>query len=164
MIPDYDFHSDTPNTGNLRLLHWLFYAGALLLLLAAVYEFYLYSTHWAVGDERDHLWQLVLGFIYLLVGGLVAWFTYQRTAGNAESPPERFVTIRGGTMTYQLDQLNGKQQLDLKQLSGATRPSVREMILEMKDGRKVTLPVYLIDNDEKQAELENLLMNAARQR
>ncbi|NJB86770.1 hypothetical protein GGR26_002547 [Lewinella marina] len=161
MIPDYHFRADHSATGTARWIYLLLYAGAALLLVAAVYELYLYFTHWAIGDERDHVWQLILGILYLVVSGLVAYFTSQRH-GREETPPERFVTIKDGILTYQLDQLNGKQRVDLRHLVATRRPSVRDLTLELKDGQRVELPIYLIDDEAKQAELEKILVAAAR--
>lgn len=161
MIPDYHFRADHPGQGSPRLMYILFYTGAALLLAAAIYEFYLYFTHWAVGDERGYLWQLILGIIYLIVSGIVAYFTYRRSSNSEEAPPDRYVIVQGGVLTYELDQLNGKQRLDLSQLAATSRPSVRDIVLTMRDGREVVLPIYLIDEEDKQAELEALLQKAA---
>ncbi|WP_116128266.1 hypothetical protein [Lewinella sp. IMCC34183] len=161
MIPDYHYRADQPDPATTRLLHVLFYAAAALLLVAGVHSLYVYVTGWTAGDDYSHLWQLLLAILYLLAAGAVAYATYNH-GGGKEAAPERYVDVAAGTMTYALDQLAGKQRVDLTQLAQVTRPSVRELILEFRDGRQVILPVYLIEGEEKQRELEALLQNAAR--
>ncbi len=160
VIPDFHYRADHPAPGTTRLLHFLFYFGALLLLVAGVHSLYLYFTLWTGGDDNSHVWQLVLGMVYLIGGLVVAYSTYHHADGEAP-PPDRYVDVKGGVMTYELDQLNGKQRLPLAELTAATRPSVRDMILEFRDGRQVVLPIYLIDEEDKQAELEALLKRQA---
>ena len=160
MVADYHFRADHPNPNTTRWLHVLFYCGALLLALAGVYELYQYATHWTDGTDHSHLWQLILGIVYLIVAGLVAYATYNH-GGSGEIPPDRYVDVKNNTLVYELDQLAGKQTIDLSNLRRVTRPSVRELILELEDGSQRVLPVYLIDEDDKQAELERVLRAAA---
>ena len=160
MIPDYHFRTEHPNPQTTRLLHLLFYLGAVLLLVAAGHSLYLYFTDWSAGDD-GHFWYLLLGLIYLLVSGLIAWFTYHHGDGH-ETPPDRYVEIRDGTMIWELDQLNGKQTVDLNTVVQADRPSVRDFLLTLEDGRQVILPIYLVDEENKQVELENILMGVGR--
>ncbi len=143
------------------MLHLLFYLGAVLLLVAAIHSLYLYFTDWSAGDD-GHFWYLVLGLVYLLVSGLIAWFTYHHGAGE-ETPPDRYLEIRNGVMTWELDQLKGKQRVDLKSVVRAERPSVRELSLTLQGGREVVLPIYLVDEEAKQVELENILLTVGRQ-
>lgn len=160
MVAEYHFRADHPNPRTTRWLHVMFYCAALLLALAGVYELYQYATHWTDGTDHRHVWQLVLGLVYLVVAGLVTYATYHH-GGSGEVPPERYVAIRNGRLEYELDQLAGKQTVDLRSLRRITRPSVRELILELHDGRQQILPVYLIDEEEKQEELERVLRTAA---
>ena len=160
MVAEYHFRAAHPNPRTTRWLHVLFYCGALLLALAGAYELYQYATHWTDGTDHSHVWQLVLGVVYLTVAGLVASATYHH-GGSGEIPPDRYVDIRNGKLIYELDQLAGKQTVELGELRRVTRPSVRELILELRDGSQQVLPVYLIDEDEKQAELERVLRSAA---
>ncbi|MBB4079728.1 hypothetical protein GGR28_002353 [Lewinella aquimaris] len=156
MIPDYTFRTEHPNPRTTRFLHLLFYFGAMLLLVAAVHSLYRYFTEWTVGDDNSHIWSLVLGLIYLIASILIGYFTYSH-GGDGEDPPERFVEIEDGVMTYSLDQVTGRQVLDLATVREVSRPSVRELILSLRDGERVVLPVYLIDDEDKQRELESIL-------
>ncbi|WP_116108058.1 DUF308 domain-containing protein [Lewinella sp. IMCC34191] len=160
MAPDFHFRADHPDPGTTRWLHICFYLGAVLLAIAGVYELYLYATHWSAGEDSSHLWMLILGVIYLVVAGLVAYATYNH-GGSGEIPPERFVRIQDGVMTYQLDQLQKEQKIRLANVRSVHRPTVRDLVLELTDGRRVTLPVYLIDEEEKQRELEVFLTRSA---
>ncbi len=160
MADEFHFHADHPDPDTTRWLHVSFYIGALLLAIAGVYELYRYATHWAVGDDQSYLWQLILGIVYLVVAAVIAYGTYNH-GGSGEIPPERFVHITGGTMVYQLDQLNGRQEIRLADIQAVHRPSVRDLILELIGGQKVIMPIYLIDEAEEQAKLENILTAAA---
>ena len=160
MAATFHFHSDHPDPGTTRWLHVGFYFAAVLLLVAAVYEFYQYATHWTDGDDNSHLWQLLLGILYLIVAVGVAYATY-RHGGSGEIPPERFVTVDNGVMTYELDQLNGRQRVPLEEVEAVHRPSVRDLILELRGEKRLVVPIYLIDDEEKQAELERILTEAA---
>ncbi|MGB3800889.1 MAG: DUF308 domain-containing protein [Lewinella sp.] len=160
MAPEFHFRADHPDPGTTRWLHICFYVGAVLLAVAGVYELYLYATHWSAGDDSSYLWMLVLGIVYLIVAGLVAYATYNH-GGSEEIPPERFVHIEGGVMTYELDQLQGREEIRLADIQAVHRPSVRELILELRDGKRITMPVYLIDEEDKQNELEALLNRSA---
>ena len=159
MTPTYDFHTPPPpNPRTTRLLHWLFYLGALLLLVAAIHSLYLYFTHWSGGEDDHPIWQLVLGLIYLVVSGLIAYATYTHGQGDEEElPPPRYVRIENGKLTYELDQLNGRQEIALDRIKRVKRASVRDLLLELRDGERVLLPIYLIDDEGKQAELEEVL-------
>jgi hypothetical protein len=153
VIPDYQFRADHPNPRTTRLLHLLFYLGAFLLFVAAVHSFYVYWTEWTVGDDNSHLWNLVLGMIYLIVSGLVAYATYHHGDGDDVTPPERYLLIEEGVMTYELDQLSGRRVVDLSGLTEVTQPTVRELRLHFRGGEEIALPIYLIDEPEKQEEL-----------
>ena len=159
MTPTYDFHTPPPpNPRTTQLLHWLFYLGALLLLLAAIHSLYLYFTHWSGGEDDHPIWQLILGLIYLSVGGLIAYATYAHSQGDDEDvPPQRYVRIEDGKLIYELDQLNGRQEIALERIEGVKRASVRDLLLELRGGERVLLPIYLIDDEEKQRELEDVL-------
>ena len=160
MAAAFHFHSDHPDPGTTRWLHVGFYFAAALLLVAAGFEFYQYATHWTDGGDNGHLWQLLLGILYLLIAAAIVYATY-RHGGSGEIPPERFVTVENGVMTYELDQLNGRQRVPLADVEAVQRPSVRELILELRGGERLVMPVYLIDDDGKQAELERILTDAA---
>ncbi|PPK85166.1 hypothetical protein CLV84_2058 [Neolewinella xylanilytica] len=162
MALQFHFHADHPEPGTTRWLHLSFYLGAILLVVAGVYELYRYATYWTAGDDRSHLWQLGLGILYLMVAAAVAFATYRH--GGQETPPDRYVTIEGGVMTYALDQLNGRQQIRLADIRSIQRPSVRDLILELSDGQRTVLPIYLIDDEAKQEELEKILAGAAERR
>ncbi len=157
MIPNYAFRTEHAAPRTTRWLHLLFYLGAGLLLAAAAHSLYLYFTDWSAGDD-GHFWYLVLGLVYLLVSALIAWFTYHH-GDDEESPPDRYVEIRDGVMVWELDQLNGAQRVDLKTVARAERPSVRELLLTLQDGSRLMLPIYLVDEEAKQVELENILLN-----
>lgn len=158
MIPDYRFRTAPPDPRTTRLLHWLFYLGALLLLVAAVHSLYRYLTEWTAGDDNSHLWDLLLGIVYLIASGLIAYATYRHGSGPREElAPERYADIKDGILTYQLDQLSGTQRIDLGQVRQVTKPSVRELVLTTEGGERHVLPIYLIDEEEKQRELEGIL-------
>ncbi|WP_420458182.1 hypothetical protein [Neolewinella sp.] len=160
MTPTYDFHTPPPpNPRTTRLLHWLFYLGALLLLVAAIHSLYLYFTHWSGGEDDHPIWQLVLGLVYLVVSGLIVYATYTHGRGSAEeTPPQRYVRIQDGKLVYELDQLNGRQEIALDRIERVRRASVRDLLLELRDGERVLLPIYLIDDEGKQEELEEVLV------
>ncbi len=156
MIPDYHFRAEHANPRTTRLFHLLFYLGAALLLVAAGQSLYFYFTDWSASDD-GHFWYLILGLLYLLVSGLIAWFTYHHGDGQ-ETPPDRYVEIRDGIMVWELDQLNGKQRVDLDTVVRADRPSVRDFLLTLQDGTQIVLPIFLVDEEAKQVELENILL------
>ena len=162
MAADFHFRADHPNPRTTRWLHVLFYVGAFLLAFAGVYELYQYATHWTDGNDHSHLWQLALGIVYLIVAALIAYATYNH-GGSGEIPPDRYVEVTGNTLVYELDQLDGRQTVDLRNLVAVDRPSVRELYLELRDGRRVVLPVYLIDDEARQEALEARLRAAARE-
>lgn len=162
-MSDFSFHAGGPvaKPGTTRLLHFCFYLGALLLLVAGVHALYLYFTAWSTVGDTAHLWQLVLGIVYLLVSGLVAYATYNHSHPRGGEPAvdaERFAEVKGGRLTYELDQIAGRQSVALDQVAKAEKPSVRELVLTLKDGTRQVIPVYLIDDDAKRQELERLLL------
>ena len=161
VIPEYHFRTEHPDPGTTRFLHVLFYLGAVLLLVAAVHAFYVYFTTWSGGDDNSHVWQLVLGVVYLIVSGLIAYNTYHHGEDAVGPAPERFVSVIDGRMRYSLDQLSGENELDLRRLRAVTRPSVRDLILTLDDDSQRVLPIYLIDEEAKQEELERILRAAA---
>ena len=159
MTAQYDFHTTPPNPRTTRLLHWLFYLGALLLLVAAIHSLYLYFTHWSGGENDSSIWQLILGLVYLVVSGLIAYATYTHGGGDDdEVAPPRYVRIRDGKLTYELEQTAGRQEIALDRIVKVTRPSVRDLLLELRDGERILLPIYLIDEEDKQKELEGVLI------
>ncbi len=153
MIPDYHFRANRPDPGTTRMLHLLFYLGAFLLFVAAVHAFYVYWTEWTAGDDNSHLWNLVLGVVYLIVSGLIAYATYHHGDGDDTPPPDRYLLIEDGVMTYELDQLAGRRVVALDGLTRISQPSVRELRLHFRQGEEIGLPVYLIDEPAKQEEL-----------
>lgn len=158
-MPTYSYHADHPNPRTTRLLHVLFYLGALLLLAAAGHSLYLYFTHWSAPDDSSGVWHLLLGLIYLVVSGLIAYATYTHggTAGQDETPPDRYVEVDNGQLVYELNQLEGRQTVDLGAVARVERPSVRDLVLYLRDGQRVVVPIYLIDDEAKQQELERTL-------
>jgi hypothetical protein len=158
VIADYQFRSDhQPDPRTTRWFHLLFYLGALLLLVAAVHSIYVYWTDWSAGDDNSHLWNLLLGLVYLIVSGLIAYATYHHGRGREEPAPSRYLIIEDGVMTYELDQLAGRRVVDLTGLESVSQPSVRELRLRFRDKEDLSLPVYLIDEPEKQVELRETL-------
>ena len=163
MNPTYAYHSDPPPPARGRYLYLFFDLAAVLLLVAGGHSLYLYFTHWTGGDDGGAVWQLILGLLYLIVGVLVAYFAHHQ--GRPEEPaPERYVTVSDGHLTYVLDSISGKQRLPLAGLTEVNRLSVRDLMLEFSDGRQVVLPIYLIDGEEKQVELERVLERATKAR
>jgi hypothetical protein len=158
VIPDYHFRAEhIPRARTTRLLHWLFYLGALLLLIAGIHSLSLYFTEWSMGDDDSHLRHLLLGLLYLLISAVVVYATYNHGGKGGELPPERYAKIVDGQFTYHLDQVSGVQRVDLARVKKVTKPSVREMILTTDDGVDHPIPIYLIDEDDKQLELERIL-------
>ena len=157
----YSFHADhaAPDPKVTRWLHVLFYLAALLLLLAGSYSLYLYFTHWSAGEDDEEWWHLVLGLIYLIISGLIAYATYRHGGPDAvdEAAPPRYVAIENGRMVYELNQLEGRQEVQLSEVERVERPSVRDLILHLRSGQRRVLPIYLIDDEAKQQELEQLL-------
>ena len=166
-MADFSFHAGGPTAspGTTRLLHFCFYLGALLLLVAGVHALYLYFTAWSTQGDTAHLWQLALGIVYLLVSGLVVYATYTHHQGaKGETATERYVHLREGKLIYELDQVNGRQEIALDRIERVTRASVRDLLLELRGGERVLLPIYLIDDEAKQGELERALSVTPRPR
>ena len=148
-------HADPRTT---RWLHIGFYLGALLLSVAAVHSLYLYFTAWSAPDDNSHLWQLVLGLLYLLGSLGIVYATYHHGDHHGgESPPDRYARVDDGTLVYELDQLSGQQRVKIADITAAERTSVRDLVLTLRDGSQHVVPIYLIDDEAKQAELEGLL-------
>lgn len=131
---------------------WLFYAGALLLLVAGGYSLYLYFTAWSDGNDAGHWWDFVLGILYLIFGTLLLFATmaYARRRALRETPPDRYVIVKDRQLTYELDQISGLQTIDLTQVQSVERTSVRDLIFQMKDGSTRVLPIYLVEEGEQE--------------
>lgn len=139
-------------------MHLCFYLAALLLAVAGIFAIYRYFTAWSSADDNSHLWDLLLGVLYLVIGAVVVYATYNH--GNAHADEEtahRFAQIKDGILTYELDQVSTVQTVALDQIVRVEKVSIRELVLHLKDGAKLVLPIYLIDDEVKQRELESLL-------
>lgn len=162
-MTDFQFRAVHPGKQKAtRLIHFCFYLAALLLAIAGAYALYRYFNAWSTIDDNSHLWDLVLGIAYLVVSFLVVYATYHHGEGHThENTHDRYAEAKNGILTYELDQVNGTQTVVLDQITKVEKPSIRELVIHLKDRTEMVLPIYLIDDEDKQNELEALLIAAA---
>lgn len=133
------------------------FIAALLLLFAAGHSLWMYFTHWGIGDESGPWWRLALGIVYLLIGAALVYFTFRRAARPANQI-DRYVRIKDNILTYKLDQVSPERHIDLSQVKSALRTNARDLKMEMQNGTTEVLPIYLVADEEKQKELEKILL------
>lgn len=148
----YSYHSEPTTKPRARWVHFLLFSGAFLLLVAAAQQFFLFFTDWHASDQEHSYWFLILGLVYLLLGGLLAWWGY-RLVNARRANFARYVHIDEAFITWQLYQPDGVQRLALKDLVKAEQLNVRELQLTRADGSTQVLPIYLVDGAAKQEEL-----------
>ncbi len=156
MKRSYSYHSASNRKGQVRWLPLGILLGAILLVLAAAQQFYLHFTAWTVEEEGNNWHHLIFGVISLVAAILAAWFGYRlRTTPSGE--PDRFVTINGKELAWDLTQSERMQKTSLDGLLDVERPNVRELKLTFSSQAAIILPIYLITDEAKQEELINLL-------
>ncbi len=148
----YSYHSEPTAKPRAPWVHFLLFSGAFLLLVAAAQQFFLFSTDWHASDQEHSYWFLILGLVYLLLGGALAWWGF-RLVKARRSDFERYVHIDDASITWQLYQPDGVQRMALKDLVKAEQLNVRELQLTRTDGSTLVLPIYLVDGEAKQEEL-----------
>ncbi|SEQ75618.1 hypothetical protein [Neolewinella agarilytica] len=152
----YTYHSEHHADNKDRWFHFVLFAGAFLLLLAAGQQFFLFFTDWHASDEEHSWWHLGLGVIYLLGGLLMAYAGY-RADHASRGDLDRYVRVSDKHLVWKLDQKEGEQELLLEDITGIERPNVRDLVLKVKGGSQIFLPIYLITHDGKQEELMAIL-------
>ena len=160
MTTPFTYHSEHHADRQHRWIHFLMFAAAFVLILAGAYEVFLYFTDWHA-TEDDHSWlHLILAAIYLTIGGLLAFAGYRHIHSDPHVG-ERFVTIKDGVLSYHLIVTEPTEQIDLTDIVAVEQPNVRDLVLQLRDGSKRILPIYLITNEHKQTELVDALRPAA---
>ena len=156
MTTPFTYHSEHHADRQHRWIHFLMFAAAFVLILAGIYESFLYLTDWHAAED-DHSWfHLVLAGIYLTVGGLLA-FAGMRHVRSGQHVGERFVTIKEGTLSYHLITTEPTQRITVAEITAVERRNVRDLVICLRDGTERILPIYLITNELKQAELVEAL-------
>jgi len=148
----YSYHSEHHAEPKDRWVHFLLFLGAFLLLLAAGQQLFLYFTDWRATDEEHSWWHLGLGLAYLLGGAALAFAGYRHEHAS-RGPSDRYVRIGEDNLTWSLTQKPDEKKIALADIAKAERPNVRDLNLTLKDGNTLTLPIYLVTSEGKQAEL-----------
>lgn len=158
MILRYTYHSEHHADRQHRWVHFLTFAGAVLLLIAGAYELFLFFTDWHSSDDAHGYWTLALALAYLIVGGALTYAGI-RHVNHADHTTERYVRVDDENLMYHLGKEEGT--IPLTQIANVNRPNIRDLRIELKDGSTRLLPLYLITNKEKQDELITTLQEAA---
>ncbi|NJC27192.1 hypothetical protein [Neolewinella antarctica] len=156
MTPRYTYQSEHQAAGQHRWIHFLQFAGAFLLLLAGLYELYLFFTDWTATEEDHSYWHLVFALIYLAISALLAYSGTQHV-GHSADPAERFVRIDDKKLSWSLHQQPETEEVALTNIASFTQPNVRDLRLVLVGGGEKVLPIYLISDQEKQEELVDVL-------
>jgi len=154
----YAYHSEHNADAQDRWMHFLLFAGALLLLFAAGQQLFLFFTDWHASDLEHSWWHLGLGLLYLIVGLGLAWWGY-RLDRASRGDCDRYVRVDDAYLSWHLHQQDDVEQVPLDQIASVERTSVRDLVLSLRSGTKITLPIFLVGNDAKQAELLEVLEN-----
>jgi hypothetical protein len=149
----YSYHSAHNAATTDRWRHFLVFLAALLLLIAGSVQLYRYLSHW--GDADPHLWELVLGIGYFVIGLTLALYGY-RLANASYGAEDRFVRISEDTLSWKLTQQDGENSLPLADLRSAERLNVRDLKIGHTGGETI-LPIFLITDEGKQEELMTVL-------
>lgn len=152
----YAYHSEHNADKQDRWIHFVLFVGALLLLLAASQQLFLHFTAWHAADEAHNWNHLILGIVYLLIAGLLT-FIGLRLKNNSQGDADRYVRIGEEDITWHLNQKETENRVVLADIASFNQPNVRDLVLTLKDGNSVVLPIYLIANEEKQEELTDVL-------
>ena len=156
----YTYHSEHHADNKDRWFHFVLFAGAFLLLLAAGQQFFLFFTDWHASDEEHSWWHLGLGVTYLLGGLLMAYAGY-RADHASRGDLDRYVRVSEKHLSWKLDQKEGEQELLLEDITGIERPNIRDLVLKIQGGSQIFLPIYLVTHEGKQNELMAILQAQA---
>lgn len=148
----YSYHSEHHAEPGDRWVHFLFFLGAFLLLLAAGQQWFLYFTDWHAADGENSYWHLGLGLIYLIVGAVLAYVGYRHERAS-RGATDRYARIDETHLRWSLTQKVDEESILLADIAGVERPNVRDLKVTLRDGNTVTLPIFLIDSEGKQEEL-----------
>ena len=157
----YTYHSEHHADRQDRWVHFLLFAGAFLLLIGGVYELFLFFTDWTHDAQEHSWWHLVISLLYLLLGGLLAYAGIRHVHAGKHHPSERYVRVDDERLVWRLDQLDTEQRVPLASIASVHQPSIRDLVITLRDGSRRTLPIYLVTNSEKQEELVRELNSVA---
>ncbi len=158
----YSYHSEHHASPFDRWRHFLLYLCALLLVYAGSSALYYHFTHWEGGEDERQWWQLLLGIVYLLTGGLLAYLAYRHETHRHTDLTERFVHIDDTHLEWNLEQNEEIHRVALADVIAAERTNIRDLVLEREDGSRVIFPIYLVVGNEKQEDLIRVLVERAR--
>lgn len=152
----YSYHSEHNAGKQDRWIHFALFLGALVLLFVGAQQLYLHFTAWTTAEEAHNWNHLILGLIYLVVGGLLTWFGLRlRNASQGET--DRYVRITADQLIWDLSQVDDERSIALSDIVKIDRPNVRDMNITLTSEQLVTIPIFLIADKEKQDELVELL-------
>lgn len=152
----YTYHSEHHTDKKDRWVHFLLFAAAFLLLSAGGYELFLFLTDWNGAEEDHSYYYLVFALGYILLGLLLA-YAGVRHLQSGNDHRERFVRVDEKTLSWNLTQNSEVEKVDLSTITSFGRPNVRDLVLQLRGGGQKVLPIYLIDDENKQAELLSVL-------
>ncbi|MEM1358161.1 MAG: hypothetical protein AAGF89_08180 [Bacteroidota bacterium] len=154
----YSYHSEHHADTQDRWMHFLLFAGALLLLFAAGQQFFLFFTDWHAADHEHSWWPLGLGALYLFFGLGIAYLGY-RLDSNSRGNADRYIRIDEDYLSWHLHQQDQVEQVALAEVAEVERTNIRDLVISLKSGSKITLPIYLVGNEAKQKELITVLQD-----
>lgn len=152
----YSYHSEHHAEPRDRWVHFLLFIGAFLLLLAAVQQFFLFFTDWHATDEEHSWWHLVLGLVYLVIGGVLGYIGYRQEHAS-RGAADRYVRVGDTALSWSLTQNTEEEKIDLSEIKAVERLNIRDLKISLKDGGEQILPIFLVANAEKQEELIQVL-------
>ncbi|OAV43321.1 hypothetical protein [Lewinella sp. 4G2] len=153
----FTYHSEHHADKQDRWIHFLLFAGAFLLLIAGLYELFLFITDWNSAEEEHSYYYLIFAVGYLLLGGLLAYAGIRHVNANHD-PADRYVRVSETELIWSLTQHPDVFKVALADIASVEQPNVRDLVITKKDGGKEVLPIYLISNEEKQRELVKVLV------
>lgn len=152
----FSYHSEHQADPGSRWVHFLLFAGAILLLAAAAQQLFLWWTDWHATDDATGGYHLIMGAVYLLFGAGLAFIGYRR-ARASRGVTDRYVRIDDDSLRWKLTQQEAEQRLPLARITAVERTNVRDLTLTLADGGREVIPIYLVSNPVKQGELEAVL-------
>ncbi len=152
----YSYHSEHHAASSNRWVHFLLFVGALLLLLAAGQQLFLFLTDWHAADDEHSWWHLILALVYLVVGGVLAFIGYQQKNASG-GVTDRYVRVSEEDLTWSLTQKTEEEKISLADIAQVERLNIRDLRITLQNGETEVLPIFLVDNEEKQEELLRVL-------
>ncbi|MEM9928645.1 MAG: phage holin family protein [Bacteroidota bacterium] len=152
----YSYHSEHHAEPRDRWIHFLLFIGAFALLLAAGQQFFLYFTDWHAADDEHSWWHLILALVYLLIGGVLAYLGYRQEHAS-RGAIDRYVRVGEDDLVWSLTQRTDEEKIKLADVAAVERLNIRDLKITLKDGTVAILPIFLVANAEKQAELIQVL-------